>query len=270
MIRKAENLSFVQMKKNDGNIKTDLPTNTYINWKANVLTLYPEMFPGSLNFGVIGNALKRGIWSLEITDIKKFAIGKHKNVDERPIGGGPGMILRSDVIDNTLNSIRENESKNHPLIYLTPKGNRLSQELVERFSKTDGVTILCGRFGGIDERVITHYNPIEISVGDFILSGAEIAAQALIDSTVRLLPGTLGNTKSTNDESFSRHLLEHPQYTKPNIWKGFKVPDILFSGDHQAIKSWRFDQSKIITKERRSDLWKKFLNSDIRAPKGDK
>ena len=173
------------LQVNDQNIKRDLPTNTYKNWKANVLTIYPEMFPGSLNFGVIGNALKQGVWSLEITDIKKFAIGKHKNVDERPIGGGPGMILRSDVIDNTLNSIRENESKNHPLIYLTPKGNRLSQELVERFSKTDGVTILCGRFGGIDERVITHYNPIEISVGDFILSGAEIAAQALIDSTVR-------------------------------------------------------------------------------------
>ena len=239
-------------------------------WHVNILTIYPEMFPGSLGFGVTGNALSTNIWSMDVIDLKNFGFGKHKNVDEKPAGGGPGMIMRSDVIDNALKSTQSNINDEIPLVYLTPKGQPLSQDISKKITKVEKVNILCGRFGGIDDRIILHYKPIELSLGDFILSGAEIAAQALIDSVVRLLPGTLGNKNSTSNETFSRHLLEHPQFTKPNIWNGYKIPDILLSGDHKAINHWRHEQSKIITKERRSDLWKKFLNSDIDAFKENK
>ena len=234
-------------------------------WHANILTIYPEMFPGSLSFGVIGNALSSKIWSMNVIDLKNFGVGKHKNVDEKPAGGGPGMIMRSDVIDNAISYTQNDIVEKIPLVYLTPRGEPLSQDISKKLSNLGKVNILCGRFGGIDNRIILHHKPIELSLGDFILSGAEIAAQVLIDSVVRLLPGTLGNKNSTSNETFSRHLLEHPQFTKPNIWNGYKIPDILLSGDHKAINHWRHEQSKIITKERRSDLWKKFLNSDIDA-----
>ena len=239
-------------------------------WHVNILTIYPEMFPGSLGFGVTGNALSTNIWSMDVIDLKNFGFGKHKNVDEKPAGGGPGMIMRSDVIDNALKSTQSNINDEIPLVYLTPKGQPLSQDISKKITKVEKVNILCGRFGGIDDRIILHYKPIELSLGDFILSGAEIAAQALIDSVVRLLPGTLGNKNSISNETFSGNLLEHPQFTKPNVWNGYKIPDVLLSGDHQAIETWRYEQSKIITKERRSDLWKKFLNSDIDAFKENK
>ena len=236
-------------------------------WSANILTLYPEIFPGALKYGVVGNSLKKRIWSMNLIDIKNFALGKHRNVDDRPIGGGPGMILRSDVIDAAIKTVEPHISDESPFIYLTPKGQLFTQEIAEAFSKTSGMNILCGRFGGVDERVIQHYKPIEISIGDFILSGAEVAAQVLIDSIVRLLPGTLGNIDSTFKESFSQNLLEHPQYTKPNVWNNTDVPKVLLSGNHKAIEFWRLEQSKRITKERRSDLWQKYLNSDIEARK---
>ena len=241
----------------------DYMSNSFLH--VNILTIYPEMFPGSLNFGVVGNALNNNIWSLNVIDIKKFGFGKHKNIDEKPVGGGPGMIMRSDVIDDAIRYAQSNMNVNIPLIYLTPKGKPLSQDISKKLSKYKKVNILCGRFGGVDERIILHYKPLELSLGDFILSGAEIAAQALIDSVVRLLPGTLGNKNSTNNETFSGNLFEYPQFTKPNIWNGYEIPNVLLSGDHKAIKLWRHNQSKIITKERRSDLWKKFLNSDIDA-----
>ena len=226
-------------------------------WKAKVVTLYPEMFPGTLNYSVVGRALKKGIWSLEILNLRNFGVGKHKNVDDTPSGGGPGMILRPDVVDKAIISATETvdlENANWPIINLAPQGQPLTQKVTQKLSKMNGIILLCGRFEGVDQRVIEKWNMWEISLGDFILSGGEIAAQALIDSTVRNLPKVLGNSLSSKNESFSYGLLEYPQYTKPSNWKGRKVPDILLSGNHLKVQDWQNKKSIELTKNRRPDL----------------
>ena len=222
-----------------------------MTWSADVLTLYPEMFPGPLGKSLSGKALKKGIWSLNIYDLKEYGLGPHKSVDEKPSGGGPGMVLRADVIDTAINNCFK---KDRPLIYFSPKGKPLNQDTIEKFSSTKGVSIICGHFEGIDQRVIDLHDIEEISIGDYILSGGEIATIVFLDSLVRLLPDVLGNNNSKKVESFTDGLLEYPQYTKPNEFKGMKIPDILLSGNHKAIKEWQENQALSLTKLRRPDL----------------
>ena len=222
-----------------------------MTWSADILTLYPEMFPGPLDKSLSGKALEKGIWNLNIFDLKDYGLGPHKSVDEKPAGGGPGMVLRADVLDSAINDCFK---KNRPMIYFSPKGKPLDQEMIEQFSIINGVSIICGHFEGIDQRIIEMHNIEEISVGDYILSGGEIATIAFLDSIVRLLPNVLGNRDSKKIETFTDGLLEYPQYTKPNDFKGLKIPDILLSGNHQAIKKWQENQSLNLTKLRRPDL----------------
>lgn len=222
-----------------------------MTWSADVLTLYPEIFPGPLGKSLSGKALKKGIWSLNIYDLKEYGLGPHKSVDEKPSGGGPGMVLRADVIDTAINDCFK---KDRPLIYFSPKGKPLNQDTIEKFSSTKGVSIICGHFEGIDQRIIDLHDIEEISIGDYILSGGEIATIVFLDSLVRLLPDVLGNNNSKKIESFTDGLLEYPQYTKPNEFKGMKIPDILLSGNHKAIKEWQENQALSLTKLRRPDL----------------
>ena len=222
-----------------------------MTWSADILTLYPEMFPGPLDKSLSGKALEKGIWNLNIFDLKDYGLGPHKSVDEKPAGGGPGMVLRADVLDSAINDCFK---KNRPMIYFSPKGKPLDQEMIEQFSMINGVSIICGHFEGIDQRIIEMHNIEEISVGDYILSGGEIATIAFLDSIIRLLPNVLGNRDSKKIETFTDGLLEYPQYTKPNDFKGLKIPDILLSGNHKAIKKWQENQSLNLTKLRRPDL----------------
>lgn len=222
-----------------------------MTWSADILTLYPEMFPGPLDKSLSGKALEKGIWSLNTFDLKDYGLGPHKSVDEKPSGGGPGMVLRADVLDSAINDCFK---KDRPMIYFSPKGKPLDQEMIERFSVINGVSIICGHFEGIDQRIIDMHDIEEISIGDYILSGGEIATIVFLDSLVRLLPNVLGNGDSKKIESFTDGLLEYPQYTKPNEFKGMKIPDILLSGNHKAIKEWQENQSLSLTKLRRPDL----------------
>ena len=230
-------------------------------WTAKVVTLFPEMFPGTLGYSVLGRALQNKLWSLETINLRTFGVGKHNDVDGTPSGGGPGMVLRADVIDKALTSTTENlnfQEQSWPIINLSPRGRPLSQVACEHLANQNGIILLCGRFEGTDERVIDKWNMQEISLGDFILTGGEIAAQALIDSVVRNIPNVLGNELSITNESFNDGLLEYPQYTKPSDWDGQKVPKVLLSGDHGEIVRWRNNQALEITKKRRPDLLKKF------------
>ena len=220
-------------------------------WSADILTLYPEMFPGPLDKSLSGKALEKGIWSLNTFDLKDYGLGPHKSVDEKPSGGGPGMVLRADVLDSAINNCFK---KDRPMIYFSPKGKPLDQGMIERFSVTNGVSIICGHFEGIDQRIIDLHDIEEISIGDYILSGGEVATIVFLDSLVRLLPNVMGNGDSKKIESFADGLLEYPQYTKPNDFKGLKIPDILLSGNHKAIKEWQENQSLSLTKLRRPDL----------------
>ena len=220
-------------------------------WNVDILTLYPDMFPGYLNQSLSGKALKENIWSLKVHDIRDYGLGKHNTVDGKPAGGGPGMVLRADVLDD---AIENSLSKKNRIIYFSPKGKHLTQDRVKEFSLSEGVSILCGHFEGIDQRIIEKYDMEEISMGDFILSGGEVAAMAFLDSVIRLLPNTIGNIESTTIESFSNGLLEYPQYTKPNEFDNMKIPEILLSGNHRAIEEWRQNQSIDLTKKRRPDL----------------
>lgn len=224
-------------------------------WKAKILTLFPEAFPGVLGESLTGKALQQGLWQLETVDLRPFGIGKHKNVDDTPAGGGAGMVLRADVLGDAIEHAMQGTAGNWPLIYLSPRGRRMDQQMMQTFARCDGLTLLCGRFEGIDERVLEHYGIQEVSLGDFVMTGGELAAQALIDATVRLIPGVLGNQASTEEESFSSGLLEHPQYTRPADWKGRAIPDVLMSGHHGKIAEWRQEMSEKITQERRPDLW---------------
>ena len=221
-------------------------------WTARVLTIFPEMFPGPLSSSLAGRALSNGIWALESLDIRAFASDKHRSVDDVPFGGGPGMVMRADVVDAALTEAMDATA---PTIYLNPRGRLLTQSRVRELAAGPGVTLLCGRFEGIDERVLEARAVEEVSLGDFVLSGGEPAAMALIDACVRLLPGVLGDEGSLVEESFQGGLLEYPHYTRPQSWSGRKVPDVLLSGHHKKIATWRLDQAKRITRDRRPDLW---------------
>ena len=233
-------------------------------WKAKVLTLYPDMFPGVLGHSLTGRALQEGLWALDPVDIRMFARGKHRNVDDTPAGGGAGMVLMADVVGRAIDFADTGESRTDwPVVYLSPRGKLFDQAMARRFSKAKGITLLCGRFEGVDQRVLDARNIEEVSLGDFILTGGEIAAQALIDATVRLIPRVLGNAESTEEESFSHGLLEHPQYTRPTEWESRKIPEILLSGHHANIAKWRADQSEKLTKERRPDLWRAHIADSV-------
>ena len=224
-------------------------------WQARIFTLYPEIFPGHLEKGLYGKALLNKTWSLDIVNIRDSAEDKHKTVDGTPFGGGTGMLMKADVLAR---SIDHNVNKNEKIFYLSPKGKLFDQKIAKSLSKENCVNLICGHFEGIDQRLLETRNIEEISIGDFILSGGETAAFAIIDSVLRLVPGILGNEKSINDESFENGLLEYPQYTKPQIWEEKSVPDVLLSGDHAKIKDWRLSQSEAITRDRRPDLWQKY------------
>ena len=224
-------------------------------WQAQVFTLYPEIFPGLLSKGLYGKALSNKIWNLKVVNIRDAADDKHKTVDDTPFGGGSGMLLKADVLAK---SIDQNKKENERIFYLTPKGKKFDQKLAKELSKEKSISLICGHFEGVDERVLSTRNIEEISIGDFILSGGEAATFAVLDSILRLLPGVLGNDQSKNDESFENGLLEYPQYTKPQIWEKKSVPEVLLSGDHSKIKDWRLSESEAITRDRRPDLLQKY------------
>ena len=224
-------------------------------WKAQVFTLYPEIFPGPLNKGLYGKALSKKIWDLKVVNIRDSAEDKHKTVDDTPFGGGSGMLLKPDVLAK---SIDQNINTGERIFYLSPKGKKFDQKIAKDLAKEKYINLICGHFEGIDERILTTRNIEEISIGDFILSGGETAAFVIIDSILRLLPGVIGNEMSKKDESFENGLLEYPQYTKPLIWEKKSVPEVLLSGDHAKIKDWRLSQSEAITRDRRPDLWQKY------------
>lgn len=223
-------------------------------WSAHILTLFPEMFPGLLGYSLPGKALENGIWNLNAIHIRDFATDKHKTVDDTPYGGGAGMVMKPDVLDAALNSLPQGTRK----IYLSPRGKRLDQALLQELSTVPDVALLCGRYEGVDQRVIDAHQLEEVSLGDFVLAGGEVAAMALIEGVVRLLPGVLGNSTTVDEESFAGGLLEYPHYTKPASWNGMDVPEILLSGDHAKVKEWRLSQAKALTKARRPDLWQRF------------
>ncbi len=226
-------------------------------WAAHIITLFPQAFPGVLGESLTGKALGEGRWSLHITDLREFGEGRHRNVDDTPAGGGAGMVLRADVLGRAIDHTQAKAPAGAPMIYLSPRGAPFTQETARRWASHPGVTLLCGRFEGVDQRVLEHYQIEEVSLGDFVLTGGEIAAQAMIDATVRLLPGILGNAASTEDESHANGLLEHPQYTRPAQWQGRTIPEILTSGDHARVAQWRQEMSEALTRERRPDLWAK-------------
>ena len=222
---------------------------------ARIFTLYPDMFPGPLNEGLFRKAMEKNIWNLEKVDIRKYATDKHTTVDDTPYGGGSGMLMKPDVVAS---AIDKNVKKGEKVIFLTPRGKIFNQNIAKRLSLEKSINIICGRFEGIDQRVVETRNIQEYSLGDFILSGGETAAFVFIDAILRLLPGILGNENSIKDESFENGLLEYPQYTKPQIWEEKEVPNVLLSGDHAKIKHWRLSQSEAITRDRRPDLWQKY------------
>lgn len=233
---------------------------TSMTWHVNLLTLFPEMFPGPLGQTLAGRALEKGLWSFNAVNIRDFAEDKHKTVDDTPFGGGAGMVMRADIIEKALLSLPATSRR----IYMSPRGHALNQRLVEELSQADGITVLCGRYEGVDQRVLDAYNFEEISIGDYVLSGGEPAAMIMMDACIRLLPGVMGNEETPSEESFSRGadgLLEYPHYTRPAEWatqdgRIFAVPDILRSGDHGKVAKWRKEQSVLLTKARRPDLLK--------------
>ena len=238
-------------------------------WTAKVITLFPEVFPGVLGASLTGKALQHGTWALEPIDLRVFGAGKHRNVDDTPAGGGAGLVMRPDVLGRAIKMASTgtpNDPARWPRVYLSPRGKPFTQADAQRFSRAEGMTLLCGRFEGVDQRVIDHFGMEEISIGDFVLTGGELAAQTVIDATVRLLPSVLGNAESIEDESHSNGLLEHPQYTRPAEWRGLGVPAVLTSGHHGEIDRWRQEQAEAITRERRPDLWEAY---QARKAKGE-
>ncbi len=223
-------------------------------WTAQVVTLFPEAFPGVLGLSLTGRALALGLWNLRTTDLRPFGIGRHRNVDDTPAGGGAGMVIRPDVMDAALREA----GPGLPVIYLSPRGKPFTQARARALANGPGMTLICGRFEGVDQRVLDAHAVEEISIGDYVLTGGELAAQVLIDATVRLIPRVLGNQESLAEESFSDGLLEHPQYTKPALWEGRAIPEVLLSGNHAAIATWRRDMAERLTKERRPDLWRAY------------
>lgn len=225
---------------------------------ANVLTVFPEMFPGYLGHSLAGKALDEGVWTLNVTNIRDFAADRHKTVDDTPFGGGAGMVMRPDVLGRAVEAVHHADTR---LIYFSPRGAQVTQKMVEELANEGEATFLCGRFEGIDERVLEAFPFEEVSLGDFVLSGGEPAALAVLDAVVRLLPGVMGCRDSLNEESFSNGLLEYPQYTRPVEWNGRTVPEVLSSGHHGRIAAWRLSQAEELTKRRRPDLWKAYLET---------
>ena len=224
-------------------------------FQTQIFTLYPEIFPGPLAKGLYGKALANKLWNLNVINIRDAATDKHKTVDDTPYGGGSGMLLKADVLANSLD---KNLNKGERVFYLSPKGKKFDQKLAQDLSKEKSISLICGHFEGVDERVLTTRSIEEISIGDYVLSGGESAALVVLDCILRLLPGVLGNEKSSVEETFENGLLEYPQYTKPQIWEKKSVPEVLLSGDHSKIKDWRLSQSEAITRDRRPDLWQKY------------
>ena len=229
-------------------------------WVARIVTLFPEAFPGTLGLSLTGKALDQGLWRLEPIDLRPFGEGKHRTVDDTPAGGGAGMVLRADIVHRALRQAAIGTPADRarwPIVYLSPRGKPFDQARARDWAAADGITLLCGRFEGVDQRVLDHWGIEEVSLGDFVLTGGEIAAQAMLDATVRLLPNVLGNAASTEEESFSDGLLEHPQFTRPQVWEGREIPAVLMSGHHGQIAKWRRAESERLTAERRPDLWEK-------------
>ena len=227
-------------------------------WNATVLSLFPEMFPGTLGSSLAGKALKNGLWNLNKINIRDFANNKNGKVDDVPFGGGHGMVINPEVLDKALKSVSAYEG---PRIYLSPRGKKFDQTIAKNLSKEKGAVFICGRYEGVDERFLIHNDVTEVSVGDFILSGGEIGAQLIIDATVRLLPNVIGNSLGLVEESFENNLLEYPLYTYPRVWNNIEVPEVLLSGDHQKIKMWKIKMSENLTKSKRPDLWSKYIKS---------
>ena len=224
-------------------------------WQAQVFTLYPEVFPGPLSKGLYGKAMSKKLWNLKVVNIRDAAEDKHKTVDDTPYGGGAGMLLKADVLAKSLD---QNRIEGEKILYLSPKGKKFDQTYAKKLATAKSLSLICGHFEGVDERVLSTRNIEEVSIGDYVLSGGETAAYVVIDSVLRLLPGVLGNDNSKIEETFENGLLEYPQYTKPQIWEEKSVPDVLLSGDHSKIKDWRLSQSEAITRDRRPDLWEKY------------
>lgn len=241
-------------------------------WRARVLTLFPEMFPGTLGGSILGRAREDGLWALDVLDIRAFATDRHRTVDDTPAGGGPGMVLRPDIAARAVDAAMAGcppDRVRWPLLALSPRGRPFDQAMARRLAAAEGVTLFCGRFEGIDERVIEARAIEEVSIGDYVLTGGEIAAQVLIDATVRLIPRVLGNAESAVEESFSRGLLEHPHYTRPQVWEGRAIPEVLLSGHHARIAAWRLSRAESLTKERRPDLWRARLAAQDAPPDAD-
>ncbi len=235
---------------------TDLASNTMSPWQATILTLFPEMFPGPLGHSIAGKALQAGHWSFDTVDIRSFATDRHRTVDDTPMGGGAGMVMRPDVIDSAIASVAEAPG---PLLYLSPRGVPFDRDRAHDLASQSGVKLLCGRYEGVDQRVLDKWDIEEVSLGDFVLSGGEPAALAMLDACIRLLPGVMGSASSLDEESFERDwLLEYPLYTRPADWQGRQVPDVLLSGHHERIRAWRLDEAKRITAARRPDLWHRY------------
>jgi len=233
-------------------------------WTAQIVTLLPEAFPGVLGLSLTGRALQEGVWALRTIDLREFGEGRHRNVDDTPAGGGAGMVLRADIGARALEEAIGRARGDVPRLLLSPRGRRFDQAMARDLARRDGVILFCGRFEGVDERLIERFDLQEVSLGDFVLTGGEIAAQALIDATVRLMPRVLGNHHSAEEESFSSGLLEYPQYTKPAVWEGRAIPEVLLSGHHARITAWRQAEAERLTKERRPDLWRAHLASQGR------
>ena len=227
-------------------------------WRASVLTIFPEMFPGPLGVSLVGKALASQLWSLQAHDIRDHASDKHRTVDDTPAGGGAGMVLKADVLARAIDAVADER----PRVLMSPRGKPLTQARVAQLATGPGVLIVCGRFEGVDERVIVGRNLEEISLGDYVLSGGEVAAMALIDAAVRLLPGVVGTQASVVDESFAAGLLEYPQYTRPQVWEEQAIPDVLTSGDHGKVARWRRERAEKLTQDRRPDLWAARKGSD--------
>jgi tRNA (guanine37-N1)-methyltransferase len=238
-----------------------------MTFRASIITLYPEAFPGPLGISILERAQRDGRWSLETIDLREFGLGKHRQVDEKPAGGGAGLVLRPDVAASAIDSIPIDD---RPLIYPSPRGVPFSQGIAEDWATKPGLIMFCGRFEGLDERVIEGREMIEVSLGDFVLAGGEVAAMAMLEATLRLIPGVAGNQASVEDESFANGLLEYPQYTLPRLWEGRETPKVLTSGDHKKVAAWRNQQSEALTKARRPDLYAAFPHGpEIRASETD-
>lgn len=233
---------------------------TQSSFQAIVMTLFPELFPGPLGFSITGRALDRGLWGLHTVNIRDFATDKHRTVDDTPYGGGPGMVMKPEVLAAVLDHVQERFAPDR-MIYLSPRGKKIDQKYINSLAQMPKIALLCGRYEGIDDRVVQKYAIEEVSLGDFVLCGGELPALCLMEACVRLIPGVMGDENSHRDESFQQDLLEYPHYTKPADWGGIRVPDVLLSGNHEQIDLWRKQQAERITQERRPDLWKAYLGN---------